>query len=176
MFYYSLPLSVFSVFGYTYLGKAVEWVAARVGCSRIWKKTAATGVLLLNAGLLILTWNLSMNTDFAKMKEEDFFLYKFRDIVMQEEDPTLLTISCLDAGLYTVADIVPTCRYFQSNAVHGFDEVREEQLKYIREGRIEFVLARDTYPEELVHTYDLVGEEPFVSGDKEFIYYLFQKK
>lgn len=176
LFYYSLPLTLFSVFGYIYPGRIAERIAGRFGNGKVLKKAVAISAVLLNAGLLIMTWNLSMNTDFSKQKEEDFYLYKFRDIVMQEENPTLLNISCLDAGLYTLADIMPTCRYFQSNAVHGFDEVREEQLRYIQEGCIDFVLARDIYPEEIMYTYDLIAEEPFTSGENEFIYYLFRKK
>lgn len=170
LFYYSLPLSLFSVIGYLVVGMAAEKLADR------WRKILIPGSAAVCAGLLILAWNLSMNTGYADQKEEGFYLYTFRDIVLEEESPTLLNISCLDAGLFTLADIMPNCRYFQSNAVHGFDEVKEEQLRYIKEGQTDFVLARDVYPDEIVETYELAGEEQFTSGDKEFTYYLFRKK
>lgn len=53
-----------------------------------------------------------MNPPFMQQSKEDFFLFKFKEIVSQEENPTLLNYNCLDAGLYTVADIMPTCEYF----------------------------------------------------------------
>ena len=117
-----------------------------------------------------------MNTEFSKQKKEDFFLYKFREVVLQEENPTLLNISCLDAGLYTWANVMPNCRYFQSNAVHGFDEVREEQLRYIREKKVDFILARDFYPEEIGQYYELIMEEKYGYREQDFVYYLFKRK
>ena len=103
-----------------------------------------------------------------------FFLYKFREVVLQEENPTLLNISCLDAGLYTWANVMPNCRYFQSNAVHGFDEVREEQLRYIQEKKVEFILARNYYPEEISQNYELIMKENY--AEQSSIYYLFKRK
>ena len=95
---------------------------------------------------------------------------------MQEENPTLLNIGCLDAGLYTLTDIVPNCKYFQSNMVKGFTEVKEEQTRYIEEGLIQFVLAREEYPEVIWKNYDLVCKtEYFIAGGVQK-YYLFQRK
>ena len=70
-----------------------------------------------------------MNISYLSEKKEDLFLYKFRDIVLETEDPTLLNINCLDAGLYTVCDIVPTCRWFQTQTIL-LDYVMEEQEGY----------------------------------------------
>lgn len=172
LFYYSLPLSVFCIFGILYIGKGLKWIKNRI---KIKKKYFLAGVFPVYAIILVLAWNLSMNTEYSSQKQEDFWLYDFRDIVCQEENPTLLNISCLDAGLYTLADILPNCRYFQSNAVHGFDEVADQQLDYIKKGQTEFVLARDDYPDEILTTYHLVKEKTYHSNNTEFIYYLFQR-
>ena len=191
LFYYSLPLSLFAVFGLMVLGMGVEWIAGRWKGQKVTEyaksqKTAeevkyqtvvkVVGQVVLYAGLLVATWNLSMNTEYAKETGEDFYLYKFRDIVLQEEEPTLLNIGCLDAGLYTLTEIVPNCKYFQSNMVHGFDEVKEEQTRYIKEGRIQFVLAREEYPEEIWENYDLVCEVEYSILEVPLKYYLFQRK
>ena len=176
LFYYSLPLSLFSVFGFLVLGKGIEWVRERFSKIKFNAYCfAATGALLL-AVTMVLAWNQSMNTEYTKQEKEDFYLYQFREIVMQEENPTLLNISCLDAGLYTWADIMPNCRYFQSNMVRGFDEVKEEQLRYIQEGKTQFVLARDTYPEEIWKKYELVMEKTQKHFGNDLIYYLFKRK
>jgi len=51
-----------------------------------------------------------MNSFFLSYEREDFFLFCFQQIVEQEQNPTLLTYNCLDAGLYTIADTMSTCR------------------------------------------------------------------
>ena len=110
-----------------------------------------------------------------KMKREDLFLYHFKEIVEQSENPTLLNIGCLDAGLYTVCDIVPTCQWFQTQTINS-DVVYQEQERYIREGQTEYVLARDNYPEVIWEQYDLVAEEEFDDGNYVSTYYLFHRK
>ena len=123
----------------------------------------------------VFIYSFSMNTPFMKVKWEDHFLYKFQKIVEQEENPTLLNIGCLDAGLYTVCDIVPTCQWFQTQTVI-MDTVLGEQERYIREGQITFVLARDSYPDVIWEQYELVASEPWDHNGQEFTYYLFRKK
>ena len=176
LFYYSLPLSLFSVFGFLIIGKGIEWIRrhfTKVRLNTYWQAASRCLVWIVT---MVLAWNFSMNTEYAQQKKEDFYLYQFREVVLQEENPTLLNISCLDAGLYTWADIMPNCRYFQSNAVRGFDEVKEEQLRYIKEGKIQFILARDYYPEEIWENYELVMEKIYDHFGNDLIYYLFKKK
>lgn len=197
LFYYSLPLSLFAVFGVIVLGGIVEWIAERVAARakcqksmeivqdrhsivrknmRCPKAVSIVGIVVLYTGLLMASWNLSMNTSYIQEKGEDFYLYKFRDIVLQEENPTLLNIGCLDAGLYTLTNIIPNCKYFQSNMVNGFDEVKEEQIRYIKEGRIQFVIAREEFPEEIWEKYDLVCEDEYDISGNVLRYYLFKQK
>ena len=117
----------------------------------------------------------SMNTYFMKQDQSSYFLYQFRDIIAEEDDPTLLNINCLDAGLYTVADIMPTCKYFQTNGI-AFDEMFQEQYHYIEEGRTLYVLARDEYPEIITEKYELISSAPYEWNGAEFTYFLFRRK
>ena len=175
LYYYSLPLSVFSIFGFIIVGMGIETIIRRFDFQNLSQKYFVPGAFILYIGMLILAWNLSMNTPYAAQSKEDFWLFKFRDIISQTENATLLNIGCLDAGLYTAADIMPTCRYFQSNAVHGFEEVANEQRRYIAEGQTEFVLARESYPEEIWLNYHLVSEQDYMINEQLFTYYLFQR-
>ena len=120
-------------------------------------------------------WTTSMNISFMSQKKEEYFLYKFKEIVEETPDPTLLNIGCLDAGLYTVCDIVPTCRWFQTQTL-PIDDVLESQERYIREGQITYVIARDTYPEVIWENYELVAEENWTMDGNQFTYYLFRLK
>ena len=136
---------------------------------------AAASAISLVAGCVLIGFT-SMNIPYMQEKKEDIFLYKFKEIVEETPNPTLLNISCLDAGLYTVCDIVPTCRWFQTQTIQIMDEVLAEQERYIREGQTSYVLARDYYPDVIWENYELVGEEPWYQEDTEFTYYLFRRK
>lgn len=180
--YYALPLSIFTVLGMALLGKVLEWAAGRLqrrSGGLLGTVPERTGIvagmvfsLTVCAGMI---WSLSMNIPHMKEKRGDMFLYKFKEIVEETENPTLLNISCLDAGLYTVCDIVPTCRWFQTQTIHIDDVLRDQEL-YIREGRTDYIIARDEYPNVIWDKYELVAQEPWYQGDIEFTYYLFRLK
>lgn len=197
--YYALPLSIFTVLGFALIGRLWECLCGKMqklSAERLTENKEALQQevyrrqkkenfhcgpaqslccvlsLCLCAGII---YSFSMNTPFTKVKKEDHFLYKFQKIVEQEENPTLLNIGCLDAGLYTVCDIVPTCQWFQTQSVI-IDTILNEQERYIREGQTIFVLARDSYPDVIWEQYELVASEPWDHNGQEFIYYLFRKK
>lgn len=200
--YYALPLAVFTVLGFAFLGQAWEWALERAGrwdrtraverpqsgeapadeeklrflrrgsggaCMAL-RAAALSGALVLGVGII---WTNSMNIPHRLKKKEDIFLYQFQKIVVQTPEPTLLNINCLDAGLYTVCDIVPTCRWFQTQTL-AIDDVLREQERYIREGRTDYVIARDYYPEVIGERYELVAQAPWQQEGMEFTYYLFR--
>lgn len=190
--YYALPLGVFTVFGFVLLGKLLEKSvevfkkkrSGMVGAAEEertlydGKRSAVRTTLEMAASILLCTGIVavsSMNISWMKVQKEDIFLYRFEKIVSQSENPTLLNIGCLDAGLYTVCDIVPTCQWFQSQTINS-DVVRQEQERYIREGQTEYVLARDTYPEVIWEQYELVSEENYADEYYSGTYYLFRKR
>lgn len=182
--YYALPLAVFTVLGFAFLGQVLEWIIGR-----IWSSVGEKAFLSLRLPWLLpllcslvsivismgIIWTTSMNISYMSEKREDLFLYKFKEVMEETPNPTLLNIGCLDAGLYTVCDIVPTCRWFQTQTLH-IDDVEIEQERYIREGMTDYVIARDAYPEVIWEKYELVTQELWYQGDMEFTYYLFRRK
>ncbi len=128
------------------------------------------GTVVLSIGII---FAVSMNIPYMSEKREDLFLYKFKEIVEETDNPTLLNIGCLDAGLYTVCNIVPSCRWFQTQTL-AIDDVLEEQERYIKEGQTTFVIARNDYPQVIFEKYDLVSEELWYHEGQEFTYYLFR--
>lgn len=186
--YYALPLAVFTVMGFSLLGQILEWIADRVrtgkavngemaaGKADRKKRVAGWGCAVISLALgAVIIWANSMNIPFMKEEKENIFLYQFKEIVDETENPTLLNIGCLDAGLYTVCDIVPTCRWFQTQTL-AIGDVLEEQERYIKEGQTSFIIARDSYPEVIWEKYELVAQAPWYLDDMEFTYYLFQLK
>lgn len=174
--YYALPLSVFTVLGVAFTGILGERRDQRYPERKIpIKGREDIWAILMVITSVIAVYMFSMNTPHMREKKEDIFLYQFREIVEQEQEPTLLNIGCLDAGLYTVCDIVPTCRWFQTQTL-AIDEVEKEQKRYIAEGQTTFVLARDTYPDVIYEKYELAAQAPWYLDDQEFTYYLFRLK
>lgn len=189
--YYSLPLGIFTVLGFAMVGCCWDKVfSSRKGQNTAQKQNKEVGrdeknsakiITGLAAGCVLsifvgtaLIYYTSMNTDFMKVKKEEHFLYQFQLIVSQEENPSLLNIGCVDAGLYTVCDIIPNCQWFHTLNI-SLDIMRREQERYIREGLITFIIARDSYPDVIWEKYELVSEVPYSWKDQSFTYYLFQK-
>lgn len=171
--YYALPLSIFSVLGFALIGKLAERMGGRLRLkARAVPFLCCVLSICISAGFI---YTVSMNTSFMQVKKEDHFLYKLRDHISPDGEPTLLNIGCLDAGLYTVCDIVPSCQWFQTQTVI-MDTVLSEQERYIREGQTDYVIARDSYPDVIWEKYDLVTQENWEQDGIVFTYYLFGKK
>ena len=180
--YYALPLAVFTVLGFALLGQVLEWILEYGKISLAGWSKRMNAVSLALAGLFLsillgvgIIWGNSMNIPFMQEEKESHFLSKFKEIVQETEEPTLLNIGCLDAGLYTVCDIVPTCRWFQTQTI-AIDDVLKEQERYIAEGQTTFVIARDDYPEVIWENYELVAQAPWYHDGIEFTYFLFRLK
>ena len=175
--YYSLPLAIFTVLGFGFLGSVFDkLVVKRQEATRHYERW--TGIISRMLSLIlsvVIIWTTSINIPHMFAKKEDIFLYKFRNIIAETSNPTLLNIGCLDAGLYTVCDIVPTCRWFQTQTL-PINDVLVAQEEYIREGQTAYILARDSYPEVIWEQYELVGEELWSQGELDFTYYLFRRK
>lgn len=176
--YYSIPLTIFTCLGIVWIGKLLDGVISKMNFFSLnqYYKCFVLIMLLLSLGSsMIFSYINSMNSYFMKQDQSSYFLYQFRDIIQQEDSPTLLNINCLDAGLYTVADIMPTCKYFQTNGI-AFDEMFKEQHHYIKEGRTLYVLARDEYPEIITEKYELISSQPYEWSGTKFTYFLFRRK
>lgn len=171
--YYSLPLTIFAVLGFTAIGCLLDSLFHREYRTKASLILAGTAVIVSMSG----AYKGSMNTFFIGHKQEDFFLFHFKDIVEQEEYPTLLSYNCLDPGLYTVADIMPTCRFYHRCNM-PLDEMLQEMDRYITECRVQFVITKDSYPEILLDNYELVARETYEQTGTTycFEYYLFKLK
>ncbi|MCR5501470.1 MAG: hypothetical protein K6F53_00515 [Lachnospiraceae bacterium] len=192
--YYALPLGIFGVLGAALAGRIILWAREHIGRSREGapdpgekkeppENKSCGWILILSAILLtaaevLLILTNSMNIPYMKQKKEDLFLYRFRDRVLLKEDPTLLNVGCLDAGLYTLCDIVPNCRYFQTQTLHVPDKKQDpyfEQERYIEEGLTDFVIARDEVPAEIEDHYELIDSEDTLRDGLILHYYLYEK-
>ncbi len=115
----------------------------------------------------------TMNAEYRSFEKEDVWLFEAAEHMT--ENDTLLELNTVDAGLYTVTGIVPTCEYFQTNGI-GLDTMFEEQKKYLKEGRTDYVLAVGYEPEHIYDNYELLSTYEYKETDHEKIYYLYSRK
>ena len=70
-------------------------------------------------------------------------------------DATLLNYGFMDAGFYTAAGLIPSVKYFHQTNV-PLQEMKDEQLRYMRQGLCEYIVARGNEPDWLMESYDAV--------------------
>ncbi|WP_197029536.1 hypothetical protein [Butyrivibrio sp. AE3004] len=172
--YYSLPLSVFAIFGFAFIGHLLTEYVLKDSNEN---KSKLLSFAALTIAVLLVYFN-SMNVPFMKVSRDDYFMYRFRDRVLETENPTLLNVGCLDAGLYTLCDIVPSCRWFQTQTLNIKEPENNpylEQERYVKEGLIDYVLVRDYIPESINDHYELCDKETYGWDGAEFNYYLYKK-
>ena len=172
--YYPLPLTVYAAF---FIPAAVTVIDK---LPKVKAGSVAFCVLLfcvVLGGSAAVIRQYSLNPKFMKMKEEDMFQYRFRDVIRQSgiENPTLLNMRCFDVGLYTVADIVPTCYFFQTQTIH-LDDVYEMQRENIRRADTDFVVAESYPPDGIFENYEEIDHATWDYFGTEIDYYLYQRK
>lgn len=198
--YYAFPLTAFAVTGMGGAGVLLDRIAARVvlqksipanGARKAGSSRRTAGnITLVTAGLLLslmisyaVILRCSWNMDYLGTPKDQIFLTSFtEDInkdreagIVDKDHTTLLNIGCLDSGLYTTTGIYPTCYWFQTQTLPG-GEVDREQLSYILEGRTDYIVARDSYPEAIFEHYEQIDEFHQTLQPQDFTYYLFRKK
>ncbi len=198
--YYAFPLTAFAVTGMAGAGALLDRIAARVvlqkgipadGARKAGSSRRTAGnIMLVTAGILLslvisyaVIFRCSWNMDYLGTPKDQIFLTSFtEDInkdreagIVDKDHTTLLNIGCLDSGLYTTTGIYPTCYWFQTQTLPG-GEVDREQLSYILEGRTDYIVARDSYPEAIFEHYEQIDEFHQTLQPQDFTYYLFRKK
>ncbi len=168
--YYSIPLTVFTGLGYGYAGRVIDRIL-----HRSLRRMLAVGIVTTTTVCsILLVLFYSMNVPFMQQDRDSFFVNRFADIIMREDHPTLANIGCLDVGLYTVTGIIPTCKFFQTNAIR-LQEMDEEQAACIANGTTQFIVLRDQFPQNIYDHYELVAQAPYQWGNYQFVYYLFKR-
>ena len=198
--YYAFPLTAFAVTGMAGAGVLLDRIASRIvlqksipanGARKAGSSRRTAGnIMLVTTGLLLslvisnaVIFRCSWNMDYLGTPKDQIFLTSFtEDInkdreagIVDKDHTTLLNIGCLDSGLYTTTGIYPTCYWFQTQTLPG-GEVDREQLSYILEGRTDYIVARDSYPEAIFEHYEQIDEFHQTLQPQDFTYYLFRKK
>lgn len=170
--YYSIPLMALAIYGIAYLGKILKLVSDRQNLN-LPKSMGVLSVIVVLAGSVFFASKNTMNAEYRGFKEEDIWIVEASKLLT--EDDTLLELNAVDAGLYTITGIVPSCEYFQTNGI-GLPTMFEEQKKYLKEGRTDYVLAVGYEPEFIDINYSLIAKYDYQERDVEEQYFLYKKK
>ena len=168
LLYYPFPMNGFVIFGFIPFCYIIEGLMG--------EKTGNVIALISLAASFAICWFTSVNVKSMYLKEEDLYLFKFRDYILASgvEDPGIITEFTFDVGLYTVLDVEPICYYFQTQTLN-MDEVLEYQKQYLHSGEADFVVTSNCGAEGIGDRYDLVMEDHLVFYNFDQTYYLYQR-
>ena len=65
------------------------------------------------------------------------------------------------------------CRFFQTQTIK-LSDVGDVQGDFIRNGKTDFVLVRDTIPNNIDDHYELIAEEKWEQSGSETVFYLYE--
>ncbi len=170
--YYSIPLITLAIPGVAYLGKIAYSVHPQKDTGDLKINYAIIAAFALVISTVFAAKN-TVNAEYRKYSAKDVWLFEAAKEL--SETDTLLEMNTVDPGLYTITGIKPTCEYFQTNGI-GLEAMFEEQKKYLKEGRTDYVLAVGYEPEFINLNYDLVNVYEYNEPGHEETYYLFRKK
>ena len=139
----------------------------------IYSHIAGTVAILL---CMVFIGCTSMNIPAMKVKEEDHFLFQFKKIVDQTENPTLLTYNCFDTGLGTICHAMPAGYWFQSQTIPGEEQIRYEQKEYMWAGIPDYIICQTEYPNSALENYQVVAEGSKENWGHTSVYCLLKKK
>ena len=183
-YYYSFGMVSLSVLGFVAVVRVIDWAVKKISgyvrgysdrlsdkqkkdLARTFDRATLRIVGYICTACIVLsmctyyadrTYRECPNVFYMKYDREEIWQTKFANIINESEDRTLLNYSCLDLGLYTVADIVPTEKFFARLNI-DLPEMKESLERSIREQHTEFVVVRSAPSDFVLYYYDLVASE-----------------
>lgn len=202
----SIPLAFLSMFfivfmaGYVYYYSIPYYLFSSLGCIVIafllnkYTKFKWNVVLAGIATLIILGASVYRKEFFGKYNASNSekptnVIEKFLPTILKEQDRSLVNLGFDEANaLFTYAQIMPTTKYFTApNLPHqAYPQLRDEQTKYIEEGKTMFVVLAEytnnalyfSQLEALDENYEVVDkfEEYYDWHGVNRYYYLYKRK
>ncbi|HAB67100.1 MAG TPA: hypothetical protein DCE23_07010 [Firmicutes bacterium] len=179
--YYVFPLHIFIILSII----AICFILRRFIDCLINNKFSLVIYSLIFIISLVCTYFNANYREMIGMKKETMFQYKYADYIGKFENPTLLNMGYLDAGLYTTTGIIPNTKFFEVQNIpyENFPDNRDEMEKNVRNQDVMFILYftksgddvsnKDQY---IYDYYDLVKKEYQSCEHDDYTALLFQVK
>ncbi len=168
--YYSFIFSALAVMGLVELSVYEEKLREKLK-DKIYFKTLAK--VVVPAVCAIYSFYNCDNTYLLEYEKSDLPQYQFAEIINQKEDATLLNYGFLDGGFYTVADVLPSTKYFCKLNL-PLDDIMDAQNEIVANGLVDFVVTNGI----TIHqdNYEEVGNMTFYYEGFNINYHLYQLK
>ena len=167
--YYALPLMVVIIPG---IGMLLKYIPA-IEIKGIMKKVVP---LILLGISIVITITQSENIYMMSHEKKDLPQYKFAEIINKKENATLLNYGFLDGGFYSVADILPSERYFCRLNVFNEELIKQSQVPIIK-NEVDFVVIRGSGDKQFLTQcgYKEIDNAFLFFEGNLFTYYLYEK-
>lgn len=166
----SYPYYAFAITPVTVAG----WAPAAIGLEMLLKDKKGSLKTVLAAAIALVTCALSLsqarNTEHYGIKKEDYPGYNLSQIILEDEDRSLICYGFLDRGFYTYTYQDPDMRYFtylNADSEHNL----EEQRNLIRSHNYKYIITE--YDPIQVEGYTLIATDK--SPTEDIDYYLYQR-
>lgn len=172
--YYPLPLMVFLPLGcifvdnYLCMVKMPRWgyIVSMLVC-------VFCSIYLFNGTFMIFD------------SKDELMQYKFAKEINKTKDPKVLCFGCLDAGIYTAAQVEPAARFFCKLNLVDYEPMINEQHGLINQHKVDYIIDRTPEPVSLglvkepreYGGYELIMKESQeLYANTPYIFYLYRKK
>ena len=166
----SYPYYAFALTPLTIIG----WAPAAYGLNMLLKTRKGSLQNILAVALAVITCGLSLgsarNTEHYGVKKEDYPGYNLSQIIMQDDDRSLICYAFLDRGFYTYTYQDPDMRYFTYLNADS-EHILEVQRDLIRSHEYKYIITE--YDPIQVEGYSLIATDK--SPTEDIDYYLYRR-
>ena len=162
--YYILPIAIFipiSIIGFIFLIKKNDFPIKKY-----------LYIIIFIICIILGGFNANYKEDMFKSKNE-LFQFKYANYINNFENPTLVNMTSLDVGIYTLTGIVPNTKYFELQNINydRFSDNIDGLNDYAYNKKVKFLVYsiegnKYTIPDYVNNNYDLVYEDRYVYEHK----------
>lgn len=173
--YYGLIFSVYTVFG------LIAFLNLLIRCKVNWvlkPYKMQLALMLICIMLLGVNYYRSDNTYLLGVNKQEMPQYRFAKIINIVPDSQILNYGFMDGGFYFAANKVPVNKFFCRLNI-PLEALDNEQNQYVEEGKVDFVITRDTTLKEWKiddSRYECIEQAEYYYEGVNRKYYLYQLK
>jgi len=186
MTYYLLPMFLFLIISLLSLSLMFDKYFMKYINKICFKKYFYIVFIIIPILFIYLSYTNANYKSVRNWNKDKFFQFKYANYINQYENPTLLNMGFLDAGLYTTTGIIPNVRFFEVQNIdyNVFPDNLDEMNKAVSEKRIKFILfytkmSYDWLKEKngfIFDNYELVYDDIYHFEHKNMNAFLFKLK
>ncbi len=162
--YYILPVAIFlpiSIIGFIFLVKKNDYPIKKY-----------MFIIIFIICLVLDFLNANYREDMLKSKDE-YIQFKYANYINKFDDPTLVNMTSLDVGIYTITGIVPNTKFFELQNINydRFSDNIDELNDYALNKKVKFLVYsiegnKYIIPDYVKNNYDLVYEDRYIYEHK----------